>query len=178
MIFENINQIISLPCLKPSKELIAAWWQTKITEKPAAIYVYVLRNSSKTVISKTKCMIDPVGNKGKSPGVRNVNETVRRRRGCGLMARLGCLGRRRGREGLSVLWGPAIKFLVQFRARRCSLGPEWDWKLEWTATWPRMLEGLMCRDKILCKKFHLLIYRDKEACLCFGSGWKILPLRN
>lgn len=27
MIFENINQILSLSCLKPSKELISAWWQ-------------------------------------------------------------------------------------------------------------------------------------------------------
>lgn len=48
-------------------------------------------------------MIDFVGNKGKLLGVRNVNEIVRRRRGCGFMVWLGCLGRRRGREGLSVL---------------------------------------------------------------------------
>lgn len=62
----------------------------------------------------TKCMVDLIGKKEKSPGARNIKETVKNRK-THVNSWHGCPRRRRVNEGLNVLLGPLIKFLVKFR---------------------------------------------------------------
>lgn len=59
-------------------------------------------------------MVDLIGKKEKSPGARNIKETVKNRK-THVNSWHGCSRRRRVNEGLNVLLGPVIKFLVKFR---------------------------------------------------------------